>query len=131
MRETSLSKDRGVAAGRDFEKNRSCVLPRGIVDAAAGRLLADNYVDLVFDGRKATLRALLGAFPVDAPEQDPELALAFATGRLYDGLLDEISMALSSQRLRRTNGGRTWWGRQKLRAAAAQALLAPATISAA
>ena len=49
----------------------------------------------------------------------------------YDGLLDEISMALSSQRLRRTNGGRTWWGRQKLRAAAAQALLAPATISAA
>ncbi len=41
--------------------------------------------DLVFDGRKATLRALLAAFPADAPEADAELALAFATGRLYDG----------------------------------------------
>ena len=28
--------------------------------AHAARLLADNYVDLVFDGRKATLRALAG-----------------------------------------------------------------------
>ena len=57
--------------------------------AHAARLLADNYVDLVFDGRKATLRALLAAFPADAPEADAELALAFATARLYDGLLDE------------------------------------------
>ena len=55
----------------------------------AARLLADNYVDLVFDGRKATLRALLAAFPAGAPEADAELALVFATGRLYDGLLDE------------------------------------------
>jgi LuxR family maltose regulon positive regulatory protein len=62
----------------------------------AGRLLADNYVDLVFDGRKATLRASLGAFPVDAPEQDPELALAFATGRLYDGLLDESAAYIAA-----------------------------------
>jgi LuxR family transcriptional regulator, maltose regulon positive regulatory protein len=57
--------------------------------AEAARLLADNYVDLVFDGRKATLRALLPAFPAAAADSDPELALAFATGRLYDGLLDE------------------------------------------
>ena len=57
--------------------------------AHAARLLADNYVDLVFDGRKATLRALLAAFPAGAPEADAELALAFATARLYDGLLDE------------------------------------------
>jgi LuxR family transcriptional regulator, maltose regulon positive regulatory protein len=55
----------------------------------AARVLADNYVDLVFDGRKATLRALLAAFPAGAPEEDAELALAFATGRLYDGLLEE------------------------------------------
>ena len=48
--------------------------------AHAARLLADNYVDLVFDGRKATLRALLAAFPAGAPEADAELALAFATG---------------------------------------------------
>ena len=55
----------------------------------AARVLADNSVDLVFDGRKATLRALLAAFPAGAPEKDAELALAFATGRLYDGLLEE------------------------------------------
>lgn len=55
----------------------------------AARLLSDNYVDLVFNGRKGTLRALLATFPADAPEADAELALAFATGRLYDGLLDE------------------------------------------
>ncbi len=55
----------------------------------AARVLADNSVNLVFDGRKATLRALLAAFPAGAPEEDAELALAFATGRLYDGLLEE------------------------------------------
>ena len=32
----------------------------------AARLLADSYVSLVFDGRTATLRALLAAFPEDA-----------------------------------------------------------------
>jgi LuxR family maltose regulon positive regulatory protein len=57
----------------------------------AARLLADNYVELVFEGRKATLRALLAAFPAGAPEADAELALAFATARLYDGLLDEVA----------------------------------------
>jgi LuxR family maltose regulon positive regulatory protein len=55
----------------------------------ATRLIADRYVDLVLDGRKATLRGLLAAFPADAVAADAELALAFATGRLYDGLLDE------------------------------------------
>ena len=30
------------AAGRDFEKKRCCTPPRGIVDAAAGRLVTDN-----------------------------------------------------------------------------------------
>jgi LuxR family transcriptional regulator, maltose regulon positive regulatory protein len=55
----------------------------------AARLLADNYVDLVFDGRKATLRALLAAFPLEVAETDAELALAFATGRLYDAQLEE------------------------------------------
>ena len=63
--------------------------------AHAARLLADNYVDLVFDGRKATLRALLTAFPAAASQADAELALAFATARLYDGLLDEVPAYLS------------------------------------
>jgi LuxR family maltose regulon positive regulatory protein len=55
----------------------------------AMRLLADNYVDLVFEGRKATLRALLADFLADVAGADAELALAFATARLYDGRLDE------------------------------------------
>jgi LuxR family maltose regulon positive regulatory protein len=63
--------------------------------AHAARLLADNYVDLVFDGRKATLRALLTAFPPAASETDAELALAFATARLYDGLLDDVPAYLA------------------------------------
>ena len=49
----------------------------------------------MFDGRKATLRALLTAFPADASQADAELALAFATARLYDGLLDEVPAYLS------------------------------------
>jgi LuxR family maltose regulon positive regulatory protein len=61
----------------------------------AARLLADNYVDLVFDGRKATLRALLSAFPADAAQSDAELALAVGTARLYDGLLDEVPAYLA------------------------------------
>jgi LuxR family transcriptional regulator, maltose regulon positive regulatory protein len=62
----------------------------------AARLLADNYVDLVFDGRKATLSALLAAFPPDAAEEWPELALAFATTRLYDGHLDESAAHIAA-----------------------------------
>ena len=74
--------------------------------AHAARLLADNYVDLVFDGRKATLRALLTAFPADASQADAELALAFATARLYDGLLDEVPAYLAvAERLAATVPG--------------------------
>jgi len=74
--------------------------------AHAARLLCDNYVDLVFDGRKATLRALLTAFPADASQADAELALAFGTARLYDGLLDEVLAYLSvAERLAATVPG--------------------------
>jgi LuxR family maltose regulon positive regulatory protein len=55
----------------------------------AARMVAESYVSLVFDGRLATLRALLAAFPSDAADADPELAFAFANAALYDGLLEE------------------------------------------
>ena len=56
----------------------------------AARLLADNYVDLVFDGRKATLRALLDAFPADAAAgRCRSWRSPSPPARLYDGLLDE------------------------------------------
>jgi LuxR family maltose regulon positive regulatory protein len=61
----------------------------------AARLLADNYVDLVFRGRAATVRALLDAFPADAAERDAELALAVAVARLYDGLFDDTAALIA------------------------------------
>ena len=45
----------------------------------AGRLLADHQLGLTLDGRGAEVRALLAAFPPDAPAADAELALAVAT----------------------------------------------------
>ena len=69
------------------------------------RVLADNCIDLVLDGRKATVR-LLAAFPAGAAEADAELALAFATARAYDGLLEE-----PGQHRRRGAAGRDGSGR--------------------
>jgi len=55
---------------------------------AAARLLADDYVGLLLDGRIALLRELLDAFPPDAAG-DAELAVVFATARVWDGLLED------------------------------------------
>ena len=62
----------------------------------ASRLLAGNYLSLVFDGRLATLRGLLAASPQAAADTDPELALAFAKARLSDGLLNESAHFLAA-----------------------------------
>ena len=61
----------------------------------ATRMLSDRYVTLIFDGRLATLHALLAAFPRHAADADPELALAFARARLAEGHLDESSHHLA------------------------------------
>jgi LuxR family transcriptional regulator, maltose regulon positive regulatory protein len=60
----------------------------------ATRMVADKYISLVFDGRLATLRALLSAFPKDAAA-DPELAVVFAGARQTDGRLDESAHHLA------------------------------------
>ena len=57
---------------------------------AAG-LLADNQLELILGGYMATVRALLDAFPADVAAADPELALAFALARLYEGLHEEAA----------------------------------------
>jgi LuxR family maltose regulon positive regulatory protein len=62
----------------------------------AARLVAGNYLGLILDGRTATLRGLLAAFPPDALEAYPELALAFAKSRLHDGRLDESAACLDA-----------------------------------
>jgi LuxR family transcriptional regulator, maltose regulon positive regulatory protein len=55
----------------------------------AARLLFDSRIGLILDGRLATLRALLDAFPARVSAADPELAVVFAGVRLRDCALDE------------------------------------------
>jgi LuxR family maltose regulon positive regulatory protein len=55
----------------------------------ASRQLADNALDLIFDGRRRQVCELLSAFPSDVAAADPELALVFATERLLDGDREE------------------------------------------
>ncbi len=57
----------------------------------AARLLADNQLELILGGYIDTVRALLDAFPADVPTTDPELALAFALARLYEGQHEEAA----------------------------------------
>jgi LuxR family transcriptional regulator, maltose regulon positive regulatory protein len=51
----------------------------------AARLLADNHFNLTFDGRTATVRGLLRAFPDDVTAAHAELALVFSGVRLLAG----------------------------------------------
>ncbi|MGO9490310.1 MAG: LuxR C-terminal-related transcriptional regulator [Solirubrobacteraceae bacterium] len=57
----------------------------------AARLLTTNDIGLILDGRLATVRALLEAFPPRLGAVDPELALAFADVRLRDGAADDAA----------------------------------------
>jgi LuxR family maltose regulon positive regulatory protein len=66
----------------------------------AARLIADHYLGLFLDGRIPTLRELSRAFPADAPAENAELALVFATVRTFDGLLEEGAVFIDlAQRL--------------------------------
>jgi LuxR family maltose regulon positive regulatory protein len=64
----------------------------------AAHLLADHHVSLRLEGRSATVYALMAAFPPDAPMADPELALVFASGRAFEGRLDESAAYLDAAR---------------------------------
>jgi LuxR family transcriptional regulator, maltose regulon positive regulatory protein len=57
---------------------------------AAG-LLADNQLELILGGHMATVRTLLDGFPADVATSEPELALALALARLYEGLHEEAA----------------------------------------
>ena len=57
----------------------------------AARLLTTNHIGLILDGRLATVRGLLEAFPPRLGAADPELALAFADVRLRDGAADDAA----------------------------------------
>jgi LuxR family maltose regulon positive regulatory protein len=76
----------------------------------AARLLADGHVSLVLDGRTATLRALLAAFPDGAPDVDAELALVFAKGRQFESSLDASATYIAlAQRLADTVPAERRW----------------------
>ena len=66
--------------------------------AYAAHLLADHHLGLRLQGRGATVYELMAAFPVDAPAADPELALVFASGRAFEGRLDESTAFLEAAR---------------------------------
>ena len=69
----------------------------------ASHLLADNYFDLVLDGRLGTVRDLLRGFPRDVSAADAELALVFAAVCVLEGDLDESSAYVEvAQRLAAT-----------------------------
>jgi LuxR family maltose regulon positive regulatory protein len=57
---------------------------------AAG-LLVDSQLDLILGGYIDTVRALLDGFPADVVTADPQLALAFALARLYEGRHEEAA----------------------------------------
>jgi LuxR family maltose regulon positive regulatory protein len=66
--------------------------------AHAAHLLADHHLSLRLEGRAATVYSLMAAFPADAPTADPELALVFASGRAFEGRLDESAAYLDAAR---------------------------------
>jgi LuxR family transcriptional regulator, maltose regulon positive regulatory protein len=62
----------------------------------AVRLLADNHLTLILDGRMAAVRDLLGAFPAQASITDAELALVSAWADAADGLYDESAAHIAA-----------------------------------
>ena len=96
--------------------------------AYAARLLADSYVSLILDGRLGTVRALLDAFPAEAPGEDPELAIVMASARLFDGrhddsaayieLADRRAATVPEERRRRFDlrvaGAKLWLARRRV-----------------
>jgi LuxR family maltose regulon positive regulatory protein len=70
---------------------------------AAARLVAGHYLELILDGRMATVRALLSAFPAEAFEAHAELPVLHAGVQVFDGLLDEAALYLAAGRRLVTN----------------------------
>jgi len=62
----------------------------------AARLLTMNHVGLILDGRLATVRELLDAFPARLGAANPELAVALADVRLRDGAADDAATYIAA-----------------------------------
>jgi LuxR family maltose regulon positive regulatory protein len=64
----------------------------------AAQLLADRHLSLRLEGRSATVYSLMAEFPAHAPTASPELALVFASGRTFEGRLEESGSYLEAAR---------------------------------
>ncbi len=62
----------------------------------AARLLLDNRIGLILDGRLAAVRELLHAFPASVRADDPELAITSASVLLRDGSFDDADAYIAS-----------------------------------
>ena len=62
----------------------------------AARLMTMNHVGLILDGRVATVRELLDAFPARLGAENPELAVALADVRLRDGAADDAATYIAA-----------------------------------
>jgi LuxR family maltose regulon positive regulatory protein len=88
----------------------------------AARLVADNCLGLILDGRAATVHALLAEFTPETLEEYPELAVALAKTRLNEGVLDEGAVYIAAaERLTATAAGER---RRRLEPPLAEATLA-------
>jgi LuxR family maltose regulon positive regulatory protein len=89
------------AAGQRHEHHGDIVEAIRYAQAAgdwhhAVRLLAENHLTLILDGRMAAIRDLLGAFPQRASIADAELALVAATADAAEGLYDESAAHIAA-----------------------------------
>jgi LuxR family maltose regulon positive regulatory protein len=87
------------AAARWYEQHECVVEAIRHAQAAhdwpdASRMLADHFLDLTLDGRAATTRVLLAAFPTDVQAADAELAVAFTGAAIMDGVVEEADVYL-------------------------------------
>ncbi|MBV9048588.1 MAG: hypothetical protein JOY58_09990, partial [Solirubrobacterales bacterium] len=104
-----------AAAARWYEQHGCIVEAIRHAQAArdwpyGSRLLADHNFDLIFSGGVATVRQLLGAFPQDWAQTDPELALISSAVHLLGGQRDESAayMDLAQQLADKVPEERRW-----------------------
>ena len=57
----------------------------------AARLLGESYIGLILDGRLAIVHELLAAFPPEALTENPDLAIALAGARVFEGRFEDAA----------------------------------------
>ena len=95
----------------------------------ASRLLADSYISLFLDGRRATVGGLLADFPPEAATTDAELAIVLAGAGLFSRRPEEVTQLHRSRRAPGEDGARGAAPRFDLRLANTKLWLAGAVVT--